>query len=710
MESHNRPPILDSFDETDSIDLAHFLTDEVTSSGSFDVRGVQATPFGKLLQGIPIPALLIDRSFCIVFANNACTKISAEYGKTLGSPLSGIFPDLATAGQARSIIEEVFSARTPRVHEAILQIEKNRIWGRMHFRSLRIGEERAVLLLVEDLSLEKKQLLLSQRYQEALEKEIKERQRAEEALEKANQELEERIRARTSELLKLNKELAQEISERRHAQKLLYDSQHRLELALLGADLGLWDYDVRKNEVFVNHVWVDMLGYSLDEIEPHVKFWQGLMHPDDKPGVIEAWTRHLEGRSSFYEAEHRLKAKSGEWKWLLVRGRVMERDKDGKPLRFSGTAFNVTDRKRAEEKLLQLSKVFMEALDPILVRDLDGAIVDLNQAAEETYGWRRDELIGKPFKTLVHPDRHARVDELREQCKRGERVENVEALHRTKSGETIPVLLSLSLLTDQKGKPIGIASITKNLTDLKRTEDMLRARTEALERSNKELEQFAYVVAHDLREPLVGVAAYVKMLKRHYRDTLDAEARKFIGSALDIIFRMDSLIQGLLAYSRLGTMKPSLERTDCNMVRDTAISNLKSAIGASRATVTSETLPTLMADPLQLGQLFQNLLSNAIKFAGDRPLEIHIGAVREESQWKFYVKDNGIGIEPPYLNRIFRIFERLENAAGRAGHGIGLANCKKIVEQHGGRIWAESEPGDGSTFFFTIPDRIAARE
>ena len=272
------------------------------------------------------------------------------------------------------------------------------------------------------------------------------------------------------------------------------------------------------------------------------------------------------------------------------------------------------------------------------------------------------------------------------------------------------MLLSLSLLTDQKGKPIGIASITKDLTDLKATEDMLRARTEALERSNKELEQFAYVVAHDLREPLVGVAAYVKMLKRHYRDTLDAEARKFITNALDIIFRMDSLIQGLLAYSRLGTMKPSLERTDCNMVRDTAISNLKSAIGASRATVTSESLPTLMADPLQLGQLFQNLLSYAIKFAGDRPLEIHIGAVREKSQWKFYVKDNGIGIEPPYLNRIFRIFERLENAAGRAGHGIGLANCKKIVEQHGGRIWAESEPGDGSTFFFTLPDRIAAPE
>jgi light-regulated signal transduction histidine kinase (bacteriophytochrome) len=281
----------------------------------------------------------------------------------------------------------------------------------------------------------------------------------------------------------------------------------------------------------------------------------------------------------------------------------------------------------------------------------------------------------------------------------------VEAVHRIKSGDLMPVLVSLSLLTDKKDKPVGIASITKNLSDLKRTEEMLRARTEALERSNKDLEEFAYVAAHDLREPLVGIAAYLKLLERHCKAKSDTEADKLVSRALDITVRLESLVQSLLAYSRLGAGPKSFQPTDCNVALQSALSNLKSAMESANAKVISNPLPTVPGDFDLISELFQNLISNAIKFASDRPLEIHIGARQEELRWEFYVKDNGIGIEPADFKSIFRIFQRLEAGRGREGTGIGVANCKKIVEHPGGRIWVESDPDAGSTFFFTIPER-----
>ena len=275
-------------------------------------------------------------------------------------------------------------------------------------------DRRLILQVVEDLTLEKRQLIISQRYRADLEKEVAERKRAEAALEQANRELEDRIQQRTGELLELNEQLEGEIGERERAQKLLSESQQRLELALKGADLGLWAYDIANNEGFVDQTWADIFGYSLDEVQPNLDWWRSVLHPEDRPAVIEVWNAHLEGRTEFYEAEHRVKAKSGEWNWVLSRGKVVDRDSDGNPLRVSGTAFNISDRKRAEEKLLQMSKVFMESIDPIFIRDLEGNIVDLNKAAEQIYGWRREELIGKSIKTTISPIRHKLVDELHE--------------------------------------------------------------------------------------------------------------------------------------------------------------------------------------------------------------------------------------------------------------------------------------------------------
>lgn len=225
-----------------------------------------------------------------------------------------------------------------------------------------------------------------------------------------------------------------------------------------------------------------------------------------------------------------------------------------------------------------------------------------------------------------------------------------------------------------------------------------------LARSNAELQQFAYVASHDLQEPLRMVSSYTQLLAKRYRGRLDADADDFIGFAVDGAARMQKLIQDLLAYSRVGTRNLERQAVSMDSVLEYATDMLQLVIKDTDAAVTHESLPSIKVDERQMTQLFQNLISNAIKFRGQEPPRIHVSATRLDGEWLFSVHDNGIGIEPQYADRIFVIFQRLHNRDDYPGTGIGLAICKKIVERHGGRIWMESEPGKGSTFFFTVPD------
>ena len=236
-----------------------------------------------------------------------------------------------------------------------------------------------------------------------------------------------------------------------------------------------------------------------------------------------------------------------------------------------------------------------------------------------------------------------------------------------------------------------------------RAEEELKQTMSKLARSNKELEEFAHIASHDLQEPLRMVSSYTQLLQRRYKDKLDSDANEFIGYAVDGAKRMQTLINDLLVYSRITTQGHPLEATNFSDVFARAVTNLAGSIEDSGAIVTQDSLPTLPADASQLVSVFQNLIGNGIKYHGDHPPRMHVSAVEDGDEWLFSFKDNGIGIESEFAERIFQIFQRLHSKAKYAGTGIGLAICKKVIERHDGRIWVESEPQKGSTFYFTLP-------
>ncbi|MEK7297689.1 MAG: ATP-binding protein, partial [Planctomycetota bacterium] len=291
----------------------------------------------------------------------------------------------------------------------------------------------------------------------------------------------------------------------------------------------------------------------------------------------------------------------------------------------------------------------------------------------------------------------------------------VELTALRRNGEEFPIELSLSgvqikgkwnaigIIRDITERKILNARLLAEIEGRKKVQERLKHLIKELERSNAELQQFAYVASHDLQEPLRMVSSYTQLLRRRYKGKLDADADEFIAFAVDGAARMQMLINDLLEYSRVSTKGKEFEKVNCLNIFDHAISNLRIAIEECGAVITHDEFPTVMADTLQFTQLFQNLLGNAIKFRGKEPPRIHISVAQKEGEWLFSIRDNGIGIDPQYVDRIFVIFQRLHSKEEYPGSGIGLAICKKIVERHGGLIWVESEPGKGATFHFTIP-------
>ena len=367
------------------------------------------------------------------------------------------------------------------------------------------------------------------------------------------------------------------------------------------------------------------------------------------------------------------------------------------------TFADITERKRAEEMRERLAAVVESSDDAIIGKTLDGVITSWNRGAENLFGYSSSEAEGKPIAMLLPPERTSEELDILARIGRGESVERFETVRVRKDGKTIDVSVTISPIRNSSGAIVGASKIARDITDRKRADQRLADKVEELARSNRELEQFAYVASHDLQEPLRMVASYTQLLAERYCGKLDENADKFLGYAREGPLRMQVLIRDLLAFSRVVRADVTRKNVDCNVALEEAVQSLTAAIEESGAVVTHDQLPIVWADQTQIAQVLQNLIGNAIKFRNGEPPECAVSAEKSGRNWLFSVRDNGIGIAPEYTENIFVVFQRLHARSEYPGNGIGLAICKKIIEHYGGTIWVESQVGQGSTFKFILP-------
>ena len=390
------------------------------------------------------------------------------------------------------------------------------------------------------------------------------------------------------------------------------------------------------------------------------------------------------------------------------------RSEDGRIVGGTAVVHDVTEAKRSDHESMESENRFriMANSAPVLLwmAGRDARCEFFNRQWLEFTGRSLDEELGDGWVESVHAEDFQRCVDGYMDAFRARRPFRLEYRLRRHDGQYWWILDQGAPRYSPGGEFAGFIGSCIDVTDFKDAEDRLRAakaeleaRSAELRRSNADLEQFAYAASHDLKEPLRTVASYAQLLKRRYERKLDPDADEFIGYLVDGATRMQALIEGVLEISSMGSQEHEPARVDSDAVFENTVAALRTTIERSGATVTHDPLPQLVADPVQLGQLFQNLLSNAIVFRRDEPPRVHVSAARKEEFWLFSVRDEGIGLDPRYASKIFNLFSRLNPREAYPGTGMGLAVCKKVVERHGGRIWVESEPGRGSVFRFTLP-------
>jgi PAS domain S-box-containing protein len=432
----------------------------------------------------------------------------------------------------------------------------------------------------------------------------------------------------------------------------------------------------------VNRGFEEMSGYLSSDVlgktTTGLNLW---VNPADRQVV----TAELSAKGEVHGREFQFRVKSGGELTCLYYGEILAVNDERYVL---SSISDITERKRAEKEVEHLASFPRLNPQPILEVDASGSITFRNPA---TLGVLSRLGLGDDARVFLPRDMVEILQNLSRQ--------NESSLYREVAvagavfGERINMVSELNT----------VRIYASDITERKRAEEALEETLADLERSNTELEQFAYVASHDLQEPLRMVSRYTQLLAERYKGRLDGDADEFIGYAVDGATRMQRLIDDLLAYSRVGTQGKPPAPIPANLALDQALENLKLALAESKAEVKHEPLPTVSVDDVQLTQVFQNLIANAIKFRGEEPPRIRIAAEARGKEWVFSVRDNGIGIDPQHLERIFILFQCLNPRGKYPGTGIGLAMCKKIILRHGGRIWAESEPGKGSTFYFALP-------
>lgn len=499
------------------------------------------------------------------------------------------------------------------------------------------------------------------------------------------------------------------------------------------APLGYHEIDSEGRIVNVNRTELRMFGFTAEEMLGRPA-WEFVIEEQsaEEERTIKAKLAGKMPRGDDYIRIFR--CKDGSTIPVLIEDRFLT-DEKGRIVGMRSILNNIQDLYEAQQELAReraLLKTLIDNLpDFIFIKDTDSRFLMTNKAHLDILGVERlEDVVGKTDFEFFPQELAEKyyADEQRVVRTGDPLLHRVESV-RDGEGKERWLLTTKVPLRDPDGKIVGLVGISRDITELRKAQEELRKHHERLEqivderthqlrdanerlkqyarqleRSNEELQQFAYVASHDLQEPLRTISGFAQLLARRYRGKIDDQADEFIDYIVDGVTRMEELINDLLAYSRVGTRGKPFQSIDSNRALQRAIANLHKAIEEVGAQVTYDTLPTVTADESQLIQLFQNLIGNAIKFRHpERIPSIHISARREGGEWVFSVADNGIGIDPRYFDRIFAIFQRLHTRDQYSGTGIGLAICKRIVQRHGGRIWLNSTPGEGTTFYFSIP-------
>ena len=461
---------------------------------------------------------------------------------------------------------------------------------------------------------------------------------------------------------------------------------------------------------YVNDKFCAISKYSREELlgQDHRIINSG-HHP--KEFIRDLWTTIARGK--VWKGEIKNRAKDGTFYWVDTTIVPFLND-EGKPRQYVAIRTDITERKQMEMMAVQLAAIVKYSDDAIIGKDLDGVITSWNVGAEKIFGYSADEMVGNSIFRLIPAERHEEERQILAKIRRGEGVQHLETVRQTKNGRLIDISVTTSPIKDSTGRIVGASKVARDITNRKRAEAEIRQlnaeleervakRTAELEAANRELEAFSYSVSHDLRAPLRAVNGFAGIVLEDFGPQLPEEGRRYLERIRNGGQRMGELIDDLLAFSRLGRQPMNRQTVDfAKIVRD-ALEELKPQQNGRQMELRISELPACNGDPVLVKQVWVNLLSNAIKYTRDRkPAVVETGGARENGETVYFVRDNGAGFDMRYADKLFGVFQRLHRADEFEGTGVGLAIVQRIIQRHGGRVWAEAEVNRGATFYFTL--------
>lgn len=457
----------------------------------------------------------------------------------------------------------------------------------------------------------------------------------------------------------------------------------------------------------INDQLLKRLGYERDELlnQSAIKI---MISEEDMEPALENLTELRERLIPSINVERRIRSKNGFLSWSRIGASLIELSPGETAIMVLIEDINEEkiSRRELDEVERRFEAVFNSSPSGIIITRNQGEILHTNPAFAEMLGYHPQDLIGKDvFQFTYEPDQQDTL-KMVNLLNSGQISEyDLEKRYVRRDGNTFWAKTWVSLM-ERNGKDVIRVAIVENIDRRKKAEQKLEEKNKELMEINQELEHFAYVASHDLQEPLRTVASFIQILEKRYGHLLDEDGQQFMMFVVEGAKRMQSLIRDLLEYSRINRFNTDYEKVDLNEVFQTVNRGLKEKIDSTDAVILAENLPSIQGNKIQLTQIFQNLIDNAIKFRGDKKPEIIISVKELPSKWEISVRDNGIGISQEYFQRIFIIFQRLHTHEEYSGTGIGLALCKKIIERHGGEIWLDSVPGQGTNFTFTIAKNL----